>query len=388
MPLLRPIEILGTDGNDTLNAGDEQIIYGLAGDDRLSSNNNSFFEGFSVLVGGAGNDDYIINVGTSNVIADLGSSSADEIWISDISLFGEDDSAVAIVDGKHLMAGNYDTGTQVFVLNWLSGESKIETVHLADATVTSDNISSLLTQLEGYSGHISWAEAFPDSTYSESDILEGISYLTQRQADISSGNVTPPPAAAPTEPTTGNDSISGNEGADTIFAQDGNDTVMGLSGNDFINGNQGADSIYGGEGDDTVRGGKQGDGVFGEGGNDFVAGDRENDSVYGGEGNDTLRGGKNEDLLFGENGDDELWGDRGNDTMYGGNGADSFVFKKESGIDVIHDFVQGVDVLKVSSEIIGDSGVSFAGNTVFFAAGNQVTLTGVALVTLDDVTFF
>lgn len=188
-----------------------------------------------------------------------------------------------------------------------------------------------------------------------------------------------------------NNKIWGNLGNDTIFGYEGNDSLYGGIGNDFVQGNKGSDLVFGEGGNDTVRGGKQEDAVFGESGNDFVAGDRENDQVYGGTGNDTLRGGKDNDNLFGEAGDDILYGDKGNDIMWGGNGADVFVFKSDSGIDIIKDYSSIEDGIAISSNIFTTSDqalAAFDNGILDFGNGNFVTIENITNLDVSDFIIF
>ena len=167
--------------------------------------------------------------------------------------------------------------------------------------------------------------------------------------------------------------------SDLTVTQDGNDTVIDLSAHgggtirlqgfpaanlnqaDFlfkaIEGDEEHNSLSGGIGDDTIRGG---------GGNDVVSGGSGDDTLYGDEGDDVLLGGTDNDRLFGGEGNDTLYGDWGNDTLYGGSGSDSisgeegddslhggaatdeFVFYPGDGDDVITDFANGEDIIRLS----------------------------------------
>lgn len=132
-----------------------------------------------------------------------------------------------------------------------------------------------------------------------------------------------------------------------VLALDGNDTVIASEDSEFINGNTGLDSLIGNGGSDTLRGGKQNDILDGGSGNDFLAGDLDQDIVRGGEGNDSLYGGKNSDQLFGDAGDDILSGDKDNDTLTGGTGKDTFVLVTGGGFDIITDFENNSDIIKL-----------------------------------------
>ncbi|WP_166418966.1 calcium-binding protein [Cochlodiniinecator piscidefendens] len=178
----------------------------------------------------------------------------------------------------------------------------------------------------------------------------------------------------------GGDLISGGLNNDKIYAGDGNDTVWGGTGNDTIYGGNQNDVIYGGGGNDKIIGGKGNDIGYGGLGNDVISGWGGNDSIYGGkgndklygqQGNDTFDGGQGNDKMYGSTGNDSLAGGSGNDVlnggsgtdhMTGGSGADTFEFKsgdlmdwdnlggnwtqKNAQLDVIHDFVLGVDSIE------------------------------------------
>ena len=184
------------------------------------------------------------------------------------------------------------------------------------------------------------------------------------------------------------DVIIGNWIDNRIFGFNGNDNLSGGDGNDFINGNRDNDNVRGNGGNDTVRGGKQDDIIFGDSGNDLVAGDRENDTLSGGSGNDILRGGKNNDVVEGDSGADSIYGDKGNDTLRGGSDADIFIFRAESGIDIIQDFEQGTDRLQFSSDIFSSSAQaisSFSNAILDLGNGNSVTLIGITSLNDADI---
>ena len=77
-----------------------------------------------------------------------------------------------------------------------------------------------------------------------------------------------------------------------------------------------------------------------------------NDVINGLGGNDKLRGLSGDDLLRGGAGDDLLVGGFGNDTLIGGSGNDVFKLASRVGIDLIVDFTDGEDLIRMSRGII------------------------------------
>ena len=211
--------------------------------------------------------------------------------------------------------------------------------------------------------------------------------------------------------------INGGGGDDTLdasgLAADGPAlTVTGGAGDDDLIGGAGDDRFVWalGDGDDFVTGGEGYDRqemIAGDGDESFaIVGDLEEleidgDTIdvgmllsdvekvvfRGGEGDDAidgsgvtdaavalkLDGGEGNDVLAGGAGDDRLIGGAGDDRMTGGYGADVFVF--EGGADVVEDFQDGVDRLKI--EVGEDAGLSIVqqGDDTVLDFGNGDTLT-------------
>ena len=159
----------------------------------------------------------------------------------------------------------------------------------------------------------------------------------------------------------GDDNIIGNAGNDTVLGLNGNDTIYGNQNNDLLFGNIGQDLIYGGDNEDTIQGGKENDTLLGENGNDVIYGNLGDDYCYGGAGDDIFYGGRDRDTLTGEAGNDILSGDRGDDTLTGGTGRDTFVFRAESGIDIITDFSVGEDIIQVATGLGFNTGSDLLG---------------------------
>lgn len=164
------------------------------------------------------------------------------------------------------------------------------------------------------------------------------------------------------------------------FVLGGNDTVQGATDSEIIGGNNGEDSLLGGSGNDTLMGGKDGDFVDGESGNDLVRGDLDADIVRGGEGNDSLYGGRGNDQLFGDAGDDFLSGDRDTDTLTGGAGKDTFALTTGGGVDVITDFENGVDLIRLPEGVNSVSLQTSGANTLI-----ADSITGEVFAQLNNV---
>ena len=87
----------------------------------------------------------------------------------------------------------------------------------------------------------------------------------------------------------------------------------------------------------------------------------------GGGGADTLRGGNGADRLAGEQGADHLFGGAGNDILSGGSGADLLsggagadTFFFNHGADVILDFQDNLDTIRVDDALWGGAARSVA----------------------------
>ncbi|MCX6969329.1 MAG: calcium-binding protein [Verrucomicrobia bacterium] len=106
----------------------------------------------------------------------------------------------------------------------------------------------------------------------------------------------------------------GNNVENLTLTGAGNINGTGNALDNVINGNTGNNSLDGGLGNNTLIGGL---------GDDTLIASLGNDSLDGGTGNDNLNGGDGSNTLLGGSGDDTLLSGTGNDTLDGGDGNDS-----------------------------------------------------------------
>ena len=332
--------ILGEGGNDIIDGqsnndlidggGGEDIIFGNSGADTVIGDDIVASQGGAdAIVGNSGDDVISLNVGADTLYGGVG---------NDFGYGGQDDD---------LMYGDIGNDT-------LFGD-------LGSDTLLGDRDIANSTVLEGQD--ILWGGA-------GDDFVDG-----NTNNDTVSGGA-------------GEDTVRGGQQNDLVFGEAGNDLVYGDLGNDQVVGNEGNDTLYGGTGtteidtgNDTLNGGDGNDVMFGEDGRDIVCGDMGSDTLYGGGGSDTLIGGVGDDVLF---------GDEAADTLYGGDGRDGFVISSNSGGDVILDFADGVDTLRLSGLTFAELTLTQATTGTVIQQGNQVlaTLEGVSLnlISEDDFT--
>ncbi|MBP2597841.1 calcium-binding protein, partial [Agrobacterium tumefaciens] len=139
--------------------------------------------------------------------------------------------------------------------------------------------------------------------------------------------------------------INGGAGDDQIYGGDLGNDLFGGAGSDFLIGGKLDDWLFGGDGDDVLlAGGGLGDVLDGGSGNDRLLGDDSEDWLSGGSGDDMLRG-------FA--GNDVLEGGAGRDILIGGDGSDRYVYRVDSGVDVITDSgTTGNDVIVFGNGIL------------------------------------
>ncbi|WP_323690456.1 calcium-binding protein [Rhizobium sp. AN95] len=139
--------------------------------------------------------------------------------------------------------------------------------------------------------------------------------------------------------------MNGGAGDDQIYGGDLGNDLFGGAGNDLLIGGKLDDWLFGGDGDDVLlSGGGLGDVLDGGSGNDRLLGDDSEDWLSGGTGDDVLRGFAGNDILE---------GGAGRDILIGGDGADRYVYRVDSGVDVISDSgVTGNDVIVFGNGII------------------------------------
>ncbi len=130
------------------------------------------------------------------------------------------------------------------------------------------------------------------------------------------------------------ENATGGIGDDTLIGNGVRNRLLGRNGDDEAHGNGGNDVIAGGNGDDTIRGGA---------GNDVLRGNGDKDRLFGDSGTDNIRGGSGNDVIIGGTGDrDKMWGD---------GGIDAFVFSVGYGVDIIMDFEDDIDILRLNDNM-------------------------------------
>lgn len=169
----------------------------------------------------------------------------------------------------------------------------------------------------------------------------------------------------------------GNALDNRIAGNDADNVLAGRGGDDVLNGGLGRDVLKGGAGNDTyyINGGDRIVETPG-GGNDKVVstasyamhgnierlfltgnaginarGTDGDEQIHGNGSANALNGGGGNDLLSGRGGDDLLIGGPGRDVLVGGAGADTFVLG--AGGDIIRDFTDDVDTIRVNAALLG-----------------------------------
>lgn len=328
--------IRGGEGNDTITGGENlNFIYGGDGDDTITGGN-----GINIIRGEGGDD--TITDGTGDGYLDGGDGN-DTIHAgagNDILIGGAGNDQLFGEDGDDVIAGNDGD-------DYLSGGDGNDTLY-ADAGND---------ELHGDNGDDSLFGGDGDDTlYGDA----GDDYLE-------AGNGTDTLYGG-----TGNDIFVGGEGINYMYGEDGDDTfyggnalnymyggngddnftggehadyIEGGAGNDTMNGGNGSNEMYGGEGDDYIYGGNDDDYIEGGSGDDHLYGGNGVNTIYGGAGNDTIFDGDNNGYLYGGDGDDEIRAGGGSDVLDGGagndylqsdHGGDTYVFGIGYDIDTIN----------------------------------------------------
>ncbi|MDX1410000.1 MAG: calcium-binding protein, partial [Saprospiraceae bacterium] len=326
--------------------------------------------GSDELVGGKGNDIYIVDNAGDTIVEEAGGGT-DKVESSiDFALGSEVEDLV--------LTGAADIdGTGNDLNNRLTGNSGAN-------------------RLDGAAGIDSMAGGLGDDTYVVDNARDRVIEKTNEGIDTVES-----PISYTLATTLENLTLTGSEDINAKGNAFDN-VITGNSGNNRIDGGPGADMMAGGDGDDVYVVDNAGDVVI-EGASNgidtvessatYVLGANiENLTLTGkaainGTGNalaNVLVGNNGANQLSGGANSDVLIGSRGNDFMFGGSGSDTFILRPGDGNDQIGDFEVGTDALSLldglaiksaTIEDINDDGVD---DTVLsFNKGGNVALLGV-----------
>ncbi|MEM1169299.1 MAG: DUF6851 domain-containing protein [Cyanobacteria bacterium P01_H01_bin.35] len=128
-----------------------------------------------------------------------------------------------------------------------------------------------------------------------------------------------------------------------------------------------------------IMGTRRDDELIGTDVNDYIHSGPGNDTIEGLDGNDLIHSGKGDDIINAGGGRDIIGADRGDDIITGGTGADMFDFRSDYGNDIITDFEDGIDLIRLRG------GLEFEDLTIA-QVGSDTSITGDELsITLQGV---
>ncbi|WP_150463561.1 calcium-binding protein [Francisella sp. XLW-1] len=290
--------ILGTDANDTINAGSgNDEVRGGSGDDYLHGGSQS-----DTLLGGDGNDTLIGDNITNSYTGYNNDNAMD-------ARYNKGNDVLAGGAGEDFLAGGY--GSDTYIFNKGDGVDTIQEMQIGDYSQKYYDSGSRDTikfgeglnqedvrfDYDGLDLHVTFANNDTDKV-----IVKNFKNSTLETMQFSDGSVLKQ-SDIPTMiyGTEASEEIWGSEniadivqagaGDDTTFTGSGDDIVYGGDGNDDINAyNSGNNTMYGEAGDDAIGTGAGQDIIDGGIGNDYVESGAGSDTITGGIGDDTLRG--------------------------------------------------------------------------------------------------
>ena len=164
-----PFELQGgTAGADSLTGLSKQVIFGFGGADTLTGG-SSAASGFDILIGGAGNDSYVLPSGKSTLIADFGGDAADSFASTGLSLNGASTKFGTLEGGRHLVITDSTTNTRLSLYDWQNNSNKIESFQLTDGAFSFAQLQQKVTSL---------GASVVDSSLASWDTTQGASQLT------------------------------------------------------------------------------------------------------------------------------------------------------------------------------------------------------------------
>jgi Ca2+-binding RTX toxin-like protein len=235
--------LYGGDGGDILIGGqDYDVLYGEGGDDLLDGVDGETVKVADHLVGGLGDDHYIVD---GDTVIEAAGQGFDTV---------ETRSSMTLRAGVEIE----------FLLGTTSAATKLVGNELNQDIV---DFSGRAAELRGMGG---------------ADYLEGNAGNDTLWGDFGGGTGIG---------VAGNDELRGGAGNDWLYGEGGDDQLFGEGDNDRLYAGAGSDFGYGGAGEDIL---------YGEAGNDTLSGGRGVDLLSGGEGADTFvyATGDGNDVIF------------------------------------------------------------------------------------------
>lgn len=373
------LKVDGGAGDDVISVnaflGNETIVFGNSGNDRLGGSAVTFFGGGlgndtivgssrnEGIVGGSGNDSIVAGGGRDTISGDGSDghftsfdfrveeyAAAVDLVNLDVLRFGIQGTAGNDVirgqDGDDLIhgRGGNDTVDGGQGTDDMAGGDGTDTSDWSDRTVAL-NVSLDNAANDGGPGGT-------DNVRSDFEVILGGTLGDTLTGNGSANTLRGNGGADVLRGLGGNDSLHGGTGNDTLEGGDGNDLLDGAEDGDEFRGGTGLDTadfsyrtdalqislddvrndgagafgdnvrsdveaVLGGSAGDRLVGSAAANSLVGNGGNDTILGNGGNDSLWGNSGADSLDGGLNADRAFGGSGNDTLLGSSGNDFLDG-----------------------------------------------------------------------
>ncbi len=182
--MLRFAERVGTPGPDNIVGVTGSVSFGLAGADALTAATGS---GNAILIGGGGADTYTSRPNTTITIADRGGSPGDTLVTQ--TLAPSSIAITALIDNRHFVASNIQTGETVYILDFFTPENTIEQIRTPEGSFTSGELWTFARSQASFAGNLRW-EDLPrhglTHPYSTAETNEAIGFYANRAAALES----------------------------------------------------------------------------------------------------------------------------------------------------------------------------------------------------------
>ncbi|ALN75649.1 hypothetical protein [Aureimonas sp. AU20] len=180
--MVRFAERIGTSASDSIVGITGSVTYGLAGNDFLTSQAGS---AYSILIGGSGADTYYSRPNTTITIADRGSSANDVLYTQ--TLGPSSQAVTALIDNRHFVASDLNTGETVYIIDFFKPENYIEQIQTPDGTFTTDQLWQFARAQPSFLGNLRWEDLNSRGLthpFSTAETNEAISFYEKRAAAL------------------------------------------------------------------------------------------------------------------------------------------------------------------------------------------------------------